>query len=101
MFYPLKGRLSSLYLQCFVTDRHIDIYLVCLCNSCMNVSQKKYSLLRIEDIKNEAVVRGFVSSQVVRVRIPEMEYVLIEFVTAAACVACVDRGRGRKKNKEK
>ena len=68
----------------------------------MNVSQKKYSLLRrIEDIKNEAVVRGFVSSQVVRVRIPEMEYVLIEFVTAAACVACVDRGRGRKKNMEK
>ena len=67
----------------------------------MNVSQKKYSLLRIEDIKNEAVVRGFVSSQVVRVRIPEMEYVLIEFVAAAACVACVDRGRGRKKNKEK
>ena len=90
-----------MYLQYFVTDRHIDIYLVCLCNSCMNVSQKKYSLLRIEDIKNEAVVRGFVSSQVVRVRIPEMEYVLIEFVTAAACVACVDRGRGRKKNKEK
>lgn len=67
----------------------------------MNVSQKKYSLLRIEDINNEAVVRGFVSSQVVRVRIPEMEYVLIEFVTAAVCVACVDRRRGRKKNKEK